>query len=107
MYMSSYFTLLHSRSTNTLSNARPPPVPAHRNPGLLQAVGVLLRRELGPTVGVEDLRPAQRQRLVEGLQAEPPFQRVRQPPREHVPAEPVDHRRQVHEAMMHRDICNV
>src|SRR5512135_494968 len=85
----------------------PPPVPAHRNPGLLQAVGVLLRRELGPTVGVEDLRPAQRQRLVEGLQAEPPFQRVRQPPREHVPAEPVDHRRQVHESVPHWHICDV
>src|SRR5512135_3096029 len=85
----------------------PPTVPAHRDPGRLQAVGVIPRRELRTLVGVEDLRPAQRQRLVEGLQAELPFQRVRQPPREHVPAEPVDHRRQVHEAMTHRNMCNV
>jgi hypothetical protein len=40
---------------------RPPPtIPAHGDPGLLQAVGVLLRRELGPLVGVENLRPADR-----------------------------------------------
>src|SRR5512135_756510 len=87
---------------------RPPPtVPAHRDPGLLQAVGVLPRRELRSLVGVEDLRPAHRQRLLERLQAEPPLQRVRQPPREHVPAVPVDHCRQVHEAMPHRHIRDV
>src|SRR5262249_42756420 len=50
---------------------RPPtPVPAHRDPGLLQAAGVIPRRELGALIGVEDLRPAPRQRLVQRLQAE-------------------------------------
>src|SRR5262245_12703428 len=40
---------------------RPPtPVPAHRDPGLLQAAGVIPRRELGALIGVEDLRPAPR-----------------------------------------------
>src|SRR5512135_2731842 len=87
---------------------RPPPtVPAHRDPGLLQAAGVIPRRELRTLIGVEDLWPAQRQRLVESLQAEPPLQRVRQAPREHVPAESVDHRRQEHETMTHWNICDV
>src|SRR5271165_170569 len=49
----------------------PPTVSAHRDPSLLQAAGVFPRRELRTLVGVEDLRPAQRQRLVEGLHAEP------------------------------------
>jgi hypothetical protein len=40
---------------------RPPPtVPAHLDPGLLQPLGVLARRELRSLVGVENLRPAPR-----------------------------------------------
>jgi hypothetical protein len=43
----------------------PPPVPAHGDPGLLQAACVFLRREPGPLVGIKDLRPAaSRGRLV-------------------------------------------
>src|SRR5262249_47721489 len=56
----------------------PPTIPAHGDPGLLQAAGVLPRRELRSQVGVEDLRPAPRQRLLQRLQAEPPVQGVRQ-----------------------------
>jgi hypothetical protein len=62
----------------------PPTVTAHRDPGLLQAAGVLPRRELRPQVGVEDLRLAVRQRLLRRLQTEPPVQGVRQPPRQDV-----------------------
>src|SRR5271166_727597 len=57
---------------------RPPTtVPAHRDPRLLQAAGVLSRRELRPQVGVEALRPAPRQRLLQRLQTELPVQCVR------------------------------
>ena len=59
---------------------RPPPtIPAHRDPSLLQAAGVLSRRELRALVGVEDLRPSPRQRFVQRLQAEPPVQGIPTP----------------------------
>ena len=45
-----------------------------------------LAGELRSLVGVEDLRPSPRQRLVQRLQAEPPVQGVGQPPREHATA---------------------
>src|SRR4029077_17283926 len=105
--MSSYLTLLHSRSTNTLSNARP-------RPSRLTAIPASSRRPVyswavnwDPKSVFEDLRSAHRQSLFECLQAEPPFQRVRQSPREHVPAEPVDHRRQIHEAVPHGHVGDV
>ena len=53
--MSSYFTLLHSRSTNTLSNARPRPSMLTATPADSSA-RERRRRELHPLVGVEDLR---------------------------------------------------
>ena len=63
-----------------------------------------LRRELGTLVGVEDLRSAVGEDgLLEGLDAEAALHRVREPPREHAPAVPVDDGDQVQEAFSHWD----
>ena len=107
MYRSSYLTLLHSRSTNTLSNARP-------RPSRLTAIPASSKRPVysrdvnwEPWSVLKISGPSPRQRLVQRLEAEPPFQGVGKPPREHVPTVPVDHCGQIHEPTPHRDVGNV
>ncbi len=63
--------------------------------------------ELGTLVGIEDVGAAQLERIVQGVYAEIRVQRVAHPPGEHIPAIPVHHRHQVHEALWHRHIGNV
>ena len=64
--------------------------------------------ELAALVGVEDLRCAVAvHRLLHRLDTEVRRQRVRQAPRQHPAAGPVHHRKQVHEAALHRDVSDV
>ena len=62
---------------------------------------------LHPLVRIEDFWLAPLQRLLQYFQTEAPFQRVREPPGEHVPAVPIDHRRQVQESPRHRHVGDV
>src|SRR5271165_3721184 len=78
---------------------RPPTtVHAHRHPRRQEPPRERLCRELHPLVGVEHLGTSRPQGLFQQLQAEPPVERVRQPPGDHIPTVPVDHRRQVHQS---------
>src|SRR5664279_4505418 len=68
----------------------------------------LLEPKLAALVGVEDLRLAVLgDRLFDDLRAERRVHRDRQAPRQHAPAVPVDHGRQVDEAARHRDVGDV
>ncbi len=80
---------------------------AHRHPVLLQTTGLRLRPELHPLIGVEDRGPTAAQGFFQALQAEPAVERVRQPPAEHVPAVPVDHRRPIREAPLQQDVGDI
>ncbi len=64
--------------------------------------------ELGALVGVEDLRSAVGEEgLLEGLDAEVALHRVREPPREHAPAVPVDYSDQIQKTFFHWDEGNI
>lgn len=65
------------------------------DPGLRQATGKGEAGELGALVGVEDHRQAVRQGLVQALQAKGRLQGIRQLPRQHFTAIPVQDRDQV------------
>ena len=81
-------------------------VHADRDLQAAERAGKCSTSELAALVGVEDLRLAEpRQRFFERFDAERRFHRDRQPPRQHTAAEPVDHRRQIHEAA--RDLVRV
>ena len=80
-----------------LSRARD--VHADADAVLLEPPGEGPAGELAALIGVEDLRRARGQGLIQGLQAERRLQGVGQLPAEHVAAEPVDHCHQVHEAL--------
>jgi hypothetical protein len=83
-------------------------VHADRDLPATERAGECSTSELAALVGVEDLRLAEpRQRFFERFDAERRLHRDRQPPRQHTAAEPVDHRRQIHEAARHRDVGDV
>lgn len=67
------------------------------DPRALQPPRELVAHQLRPLVRVEDLGLADPQRLVHCLHAEQRVQRVGQRPRQHVAAEPVQHRDQIQE----------
>ena len=69
--------------------------------------GEPLAGELGALVGVEDLRCPPVQRVVECLNAERDFHRVREPPREQVSRGPVHHGHEVEKALCQRDMGDV
>ena len=77
-------------------------------------LGVLQRREKGDggelatLIRVHDLRRAMSsQGFAQRLHARPCLQRHREPPREHLAAEPVDDRHQIHKSPRHGDIREV
>ena len=63
--------------------------------------------KLHPLIGVEDLRMVLLQRPLERLETEPTVERIRELPGQHVTAEPIDDRNQVHEAMGHPHVGHV
>src|SRR5450759_4621394 len=65
----------------------PAPIHTHPRPGGLHPIGEQRRRELGPLVGVEDLRRTPVQRRLERVEAALAIDRNRQLPRQHVTAE--------------------
>src|SRR3954471_24444025 len=82
----------------------------HRNAHtrLPQNAGKSWRSELAALVGVEDFRSAEPlQSLLQRLNAEVRVHRIRDPPRQHLPRDPVHHRNQVEEAAPHRYIRDV
>ncbi len=86
----------------------PPAVHGDPDTGLLQSLGELHAGELGPLVGVEDVRlGVTRQGLLQGRDAEIGIEGVRQPPTEHPAAEPVHDGHEVEEAPPHRDVGDV
>ena len=96
---SSYFTVRHKRSVRMVSNTRP--FPSH--PGRQQTARKCLRRVLAPLVGIEHLRLPLRKRSVQRRHAEIRLQGRRQLPRNHSPAVPVHHRRQIAKALRKED----
>src|SRR4051812_24404350 len=103
--MSSYFKLLHSRSTKMLSMHRPLPSMLILMPW---AFSTPVNGELAALVGIEDLRPAVAdQSFLQGIDAEVGVQRVRNSPSQHRPRVPVHDRHQVDEALGKRDVGNV
>src|SRR5262249_35491980 len=96
------FTLLHSRATNTLSSARP-------RPSRLTAIPASSRRPVHSCAVNWDPWSVLKisGRLIANASSSAsrqnrPLECVRQAPRQHVPAEPVDHRGQVHEARIRK-----
>ena len=86
------------------------PAPAvHRDSDAMtfQSARVGRRRELGPLIRVEDLGAESEQRLVERVDTEIAGECVRELPRQDVPAEEIHDRREVEEAVLHRDVCDV
>src|ERR1700756_175185 len=80
-YTSSYLTLRHSRSTNTLSRQAPLPSMLMAMPWLAKQAGEGRTRELRTLVSVEDFRLAMTsERILQRLDAEGCFHRDRQPP---------------------------
>ena len=77
------------------------PVHADLDPVFLQHMGELQAGELAPLVGVEDLRLALPQCLLQGGDAEVGLQAVGQSPSHHVPAVPVHDGYQVEESTGH------
>lgn len=63
--------------------------------------------ELHALIGVEDLGPRRLKRLLQRVQTEPTVERVGQMPVDHVVAEPINDRHQVHEAAQQRHIRDV
>src|SRR3954466_363936 len=100
--MSSYFKLLHSRSTKMLSRHRPLPSRLIRTPA---ASSTPVNGKLGTLVAVEDLRPTVNgQGFLERLDAEGRVHGIGQPPTQHFPAVPVHDRHQVEKPLWHRDV---
>src|SRR3954468_11195746 len=115
--MSSYFRLLHSRSTKMLSMHRPLPSRlilmawAFSTPVKSVLVNWLPWARASARTGgalslaIEDLRPAEpAQRLFQGLDAEVGVQRVRNSPSQNRPRVPVHDGDQVDEAPGQRDV---
>jgi hypothetical protein len=81
---------------------------ADRDPVVLQGAGEVVAGELAALVGIEDLGPTvQRERFLDGLDAELRAERIRQPPRQHGTAHPVHDHHQVEEALGHRDVGDI
>ena len=83
------------------------PVHADLHPVFLQHLSELQAGELTPLVGVEDLRLALPQRLLQGVDAEVGLQGVGQSPGHHVPAVPVHDGHQVEESPGHGQVGDV
>lgn len=77
------------------------------NAGSFHAGGKPTGGELHPLIGIEDLRSAPLQGRLQRLQAKPAIERVRELPREHIPAVPVDDGHQIHEPVRHRHIRDI
>lgn len=105
-YTSSYFTLRHSRSTNTLSRQLPLPSIDSRTP--LPSTVSLSERvagELATLIGIDDFRlPIPRERLFEHGDGMLGFKRDGYSVREHTAACPVDDCREIDEAARHRHV---
>ena len=82
----------------------PFPVHADLHPVFLQHMGELQAGKLTPLVGVEDLRLALPQCLLQGGDAEVGLQAVGQSPSHHVPAVPVHDGHQVEESTGHGQV---
>ena len=74
---------------------------------MLQGLRERVGRELDALISVEDLGAALGQSRVERFQAEPPVERVRQLPSDHIATEPVQNGDQIHKPVLHRQIGNV
>ena len=84
------------------------PVHADLNAVVFQEPRELLAGELAPLIGVEDVgRAIAGHGLLDRLQTEVGRQRVGQPPRQHPATRPVQDRKQIHEAPLHRNVGDI
>src|SRR6267143_4617106 len=103
--MSSYFRLRHSRSMNTLSIHRPRPSIEIVTPAAARVPVKAALVNWLPWSVLKILRLAEaRQGLLERRDAERYIHGVGEPPAEHRPARPVDHRDEVEKAAPNRHI---
>ena len=72
-----------------------------------EPIGEARGGELAALVRVKDFGGCDREGFLQGLDAEVHFQRVRQFPGQHIPAEPVHHGDQIHKALCQADIGDV
>lgn len=87
---------------------RPPPtVHTHPNPGAFKGRGKGVRSELRSLIGVEYVRSAKAECLLEATQTKMNIHTVGNLKGAHVPAVPVHYGREIHEALPHRHIGDV
>src|ERR1700746_2651597 len=85
--------------------AAPASVHDDLDPMILQHLGEPITGELRPLIGIEDAGLAEPgEGLAQRLDTEPRRQRIRQPPRQHSSARPVDDRYQVQKPLSHRNV---